>query len=281
MLRYEGFIGVLNYCGERIPNAWQPAISEKLFYKVKAILDVNKSHHGNTTSANVNNILRGVSHCPHCGSAMKVITKDKYIACSGYALGRCKVKTMIKFPEMEFAFARWFVPMAKDALLGKDTGFEAIKALTAKKNALQGKIDAMLDLVTSGIVSNEAKQRLSKLALERDAIDNEIVSVKANQVQSANIPATIERLDAIVEGVLDNQAVRKQVADVIPGLVKDVEVDLADKCFPSFTVRLINGETVTWRYDAIEYGQSFVKSKDGKYRLGQPYPINGNYVIKE
>jgi DNA-binding TFAR19-related protein (PDSD5 family) len=188
---------------------------------------------------------------------------------------------MIKFPEMEFAFARWFVPMAKDALLGKDTGFEAIKALTAKKNALQGKIDAMLDLVTSGIVSNEAKQRLSKLALERDAIDNEIVSVKANQVQSANIPATIERLDAIVEGVLDNQAVRKQVADVIPGLVKDVEVDLADKCFPSFTVRLINGETVTWRYDAIEYGQSFVKSKDGKYRLGQPYPINGNYVIKE
>lgn len=254
MLRYEGFIGVLNYCNERIPNAWQPAISEKLFYKVQAILTVNKSKHGNYASGNVNNILRGVTNCPHCNSAMKVITKDKYIACSGYALGKCKVKNMIKFPEMEYEFAKWFVPVAKNALLGGDETFSSIDSLTAKKDALQSKIEAMLDLVTSGIVSNEAKGRLLKLQSERDGIDNEIATVKANQVSNANLPATIKQLEGIIDGVLDNQSIRKQVAGIVPTLIKKVDIDIADKLFPSFTVHLINGANVKCEFEIIEYG---------------------------
>lgn len=41
MLRYEGFIGISNIKGERIIKAWQPAISEQLFYKVQSILKTN------------------------------------------------------------------------------------------------------------------------------------------------------------------------------------------------------------------------------------------------
>ncbi len=246
MLRFEGLIGVLNYQGERITNAFPPAISEKLFYQVQAILETNKSKAGNYKSNNVLNILRGVAKCSHCGSTMTA-TKDNYLGCSGHHLGRCGVKNMIRnYVDTEIAFAAWFVPMAKDALLGKDASFTAIETLTAKKNALTGKIEATVALMDSGLALNEVRSRLVKLESERTAIENDIATAKASQASNATLPQNIKELESIIKGIKDDQAIRKQVADIVPTLIKRVDIDLQDKWFPSFKVTLTNDKTVEW-----------------------------------
>ena len=254
LLRYEGVIGIFNYKGERIVNAWQPAISEKLFYKVQAILDTNKSKHGNYASNRVNNILRGLCKCPHCGSGM-IVTHDNYLACSGYQQGRCKVKNMVRnYKEIEFEFAQWFVPEAKDALLGKDANITDIEALQGKKEALLKRMETTVELLDKGYATDVIEKRLAKLTGERDAIDNEIASAKANQSINTMLPASFEKLNGIIEGVLDNQDIRKQVASIVPTIVKRVDIDIKDKWFPSFTVHLINGEQIKWDYRMLEYG---------------------------
>lgn len=264
LLRYEGIVGVLNYKGERIINAWQPAISERLFYQVQSILETNKSKHGNYASGQVNNILRGVAKCPHCGSTMKV-TKDNYLACSGYHVGKCKVKHMVpNYREIEIEFAKWFVPTAKDALLGKDEASANIEALTAKKNTLTGRIETTLELLDSGLAPIEVKARIARLTNERDGIDNEIASAKANQSINATLPESFKQLDTLIDGILDNQDIRKKVSSIVPTIIKRVDIDISNKMFPSFTVHLINGEHIKWEYMPIESETWIVKHEQNK-----------------
>jgi len=255
MLRYEGLIGVFNYnpnkdkihtTGERIVNAWPAAISEKLFYEVQAKLKINKSKHGNYKSKKVLNILRGISKCSHCGSTMTV-TVDNYLGCSGHFVGRCGIKNMLAdYVNTEIDFATWFVPMAKDALLGKDDSTVSIDALTTKKDALNGKIEAMVSLLDSAIAANAAKKQLDKLGIELSTIENEIATIKANTASQANMPEHINELKTIIAGIKDNQEIRKRVSEIIPNLVSRVEIDLENKWFPSFNVILTNGKTITW-----------------------------------
>lgn len=261
LLRYEGLIGVFNYMGERIINAWQPAISEKLFYKVQSILEGNKTRHGNYTSERVNNILRGVSKCAHCGSTMTV-TKDNYIACTGYQVGKCKVKNMVKYKELEYQFAQWFIPEAKEALLGKDESFETVDILSAKKDAINKRIDVTLTLLDDDkqvLPIEKIKSRLTTLQTEKDAIENEIATLKATKANNATLPDTFKQLDQLADGIWDNQEIRKKVSSLVPTLVKRVEIDLSDKLFPSFNCHLINGETINWKY-ALDNKHSITES---------------------
>jgi DNA invertase Pin-like site-specific DNA recombinase len=272
ILRYEGVIGIFNYKDERIINAWQPAISEKLFYKVQAILETNKQRHGNYASDKVNNILRGLCKCPHCGSGM-IVTGDRYLACAGYQQGRCTVKNMLAdYHHIEHQFAQWFVPTAKDALLGKDASISDIEALQAKRIALQGRMEQTVALLDKGYATDIIEKRLAKLTDERDGIDNEIASTKAKQTVNAALPESFDRLNDIIDGVLDNQEIRKRVAAIVPTIVKRVDIDIKDKFFPSFAVHLINNETIKWEYQVNEFG---IDAK-GKGRV-----LDGHYEMKE
>ena len=282
LLRYEGIIGVLNYKDERIVNAFPPAIDEKLFYKVQAILETNKAKHGNYKSNNVNNILRGLCKCPHCGSGM-IVTRDNYLACSGYQQKRCTIKNMLRgYNEIEFEFAKWFVPAAKDVLLGKDNSSYAVEALIAKRNALTGRIEKTLTLLDDDTMpAVEIKSRLAKLEAERINIENEIATTKANQSINATLPETFKELDTLINGVLDNQDIRKQVSGVIPTIVRRVDIDIADKLFPSFTVHLINGENIEWQYDIVEFSQPIrAFGKNGTMLLGKGRVLEGGYQRK-
>lgn len=276
LLRYEGVIGVFNYKGERIENAWKPAITEKLFYKVQSILEVNKTKHGNHASLNVNSILRGVAKCSHCGSTMKVTT-DGYLACYGHQIAKCKIKNMLRdYKEIEWAFINWFVDAAKDTLLGKDEKSVSIEALIAKKNAMNERIDVTLNLLDDDkqqMPVDKIKARLAKLETEKVNVDNEIATAKSNQANTATLPEAFEQLQSYVDGVMmDNQDIRRKISSIVPTIVKRVEVDISDKSFPSFEVELINGMKEKWTYDIGE----FAIDTKGKFHV-----IEGGYVDNE
>ena len=277
LLRYEGLIGVLNYKGERIPKAFPPALNESVFYQVQKMLADNKARHGNYASKRVNNIFRGVCQCSHCGNTMRV-TRDNYIACNGYQVKQCKVKNMVKFGELEYEFAKWFVPHAKTALLGSNELVVNIKAVEAKRDTLRAKQQAILDQWDGQTAFAMIQGQLQKLESEMNEASNTIAALKAEQSSNAAVPETLRELDAIIDGVLDNQDTRKRVASLVPSLVKCVKVDIADKYSPSFSAELVNGQTIKWDYIIDEYRQPIKRiTKGGKYVLGKGRVTAGHY----
>ena len=256
MLRYEGFIGVLNYRNERIPNAFPPAVKDDVFYKVQEMCKQNKARHGHYSADNIRNLFRGVCHCAKCGVSMRILNDD-YIQCRGATIGKCNINHTVKFSEMEYAFLTWFVEQAKDALLGQsDESQERIKTLEAKMDTIKKRISKTIELLDSGLAVNEIKARLTKLEDEKAQVESEIAELKAKQSSNAVLPDAIERLNQMVDDCRDNQEIRKKVAALVPTIVKDVRVDLSDKWFPSFKVHLINGETATFVYEIrdVDFG---------------------------
>jgi len=280
MLRYEGFIGVLNYCNERIPKAFPPAIKEDLFYKVQDMCKQNKARHGKYSAANVRNIFRGVCHCAKCGVSMRVLNDD-YIQCRGATLGKCDISNVVKFSEMEFEFAQWFVEKAKDALFGQDDQRDAIKALQTKLEALKQKVLMTIELLDSGLAVNEVKGRLAKLEGEKASVETQIAELKSKQSSNAVLPDTLERLGQMICECQSNQETRRKIAALVPSIVKDVRVDLSDKWFPSFEVEMIDGQKLKWIYDIVEFSQPIIGiTKDGRFALGKGRVLEGGYQIK-
>jgi DNA invertase Pin-like site-specific DNA recombinase len=274
MLRYEGLIGVLNYRNERIPKAFPPAIKEDLFYKVQQMCKQNKARHGKYSAVNVRNIFRGVCHCAKCGVSMRVLNDD-YIQCRGATLGKCNVSNVVKFSEMEFEFAKWFIEQAKDALLGKDDQQEAIKVLLAKHDAIEERMQVTVDLLDKGYGVNVVAERLAKLEKEKAFVESEVAEIKAKQSSDAVLPDSIQRLGQLIDECqsfdksITNQETRKKIAAIVPSIVKDVRINLSDKCFPSFEIHLVNGEVHKWAYDVRE----FAIDTKGKYHVTE-----GGYV---
>ena len=246
------------------------------------MLKENKVRHGKYSADNVRNVFRGVCHCAKCGVSMRVLNGG-YLQCGGVQVGKCDIRNVVPFVEMERELISWFVPQAKDALLGKDETFTAIDTLQGKLNAIQKRIEATLTLLDAGVAVNEVQTRLVKLDHERREIENDLANAKAEQSSKASIPDTLNQLNTLIdEGNMGNQATRKKIASLVPSIVKDVVVDLTDKCFPSFVCHLVNGQSIEWEYDLQEFGQKIRGiTKDGNFVLGKPYPIEGNYRVKE
>jgi DNA invertase Pin-like site-specific DNA recombinase/ssDNA-binding Zn-finger/Zn-ribbon topoisomerase 1 len=264
ILRCEGIIGTLVINGERIPKAFLPAIKEPLFYKVQAMFAQNKQRHGNYTSERVNNILRGVCKCYKCGNPMKIYIGDKgtmRIQCAGYRFGKCDQKNMVQYPEMEFEFAKWFIPHAKESLLEQDSATGGIEALETKAKALQKSVETTLSLLDSGLAVNEVRARLAKLETERTQVSNELEAAKAKQSNNVTHPDTLKELEKLVKGIEDNQEIRRKVSALIPSIVKVVKIDLSEKMFPSFSCELVNGEIIKWQYAPVVVYGYFKKGK--------------------
>lgn len=265
LLRYEGLIGLLNIKGERIPNAFSPAIKEKLFYQVQKMLETNKTRHGKYSSKNVNNIFRGVCKCKYCSGSMRV-TAEHYIGCNNFQVSKCKIKNMMPFREMEFEFAKWFIPQAKDALFGKDTSASSIETLETKRTALQGTQSSIMEQWDGKTAFNLIQSKLAKIESELNGIVNEIAALKAEQSANAVLPETLKELNTLLAGIIENQEVRKKVAALVPAIVKEVVIDIADKNNPSFVCELVNNKKIEWIYSPAKV----IKDFDGKEESIEP-----------
>jgi DNA invertase Pin-like site-specific DNA recombinase len=278
MLRYEGLLGVMNYLDERIPKAFPPAIDEKIFYRVQEMLKQNKVRHGKYSADNVRNIFRGVCHCAKCGVSMRVLNGD-YLQCGGVQVGKCDIKHVVKFSEMEFEFIQWFVFQAKNALLGRDGNQSAIETLASKQVAIQERIRKTIDLLDAGLAVSEIKERLTKLEAEKSQVANQISESKSKQSSDATLPDTIKRLEAMIDDCQTNQETRRKVAALVPSIVEDVRVDLSDKWFPSFEVHLVNGDVKKWEYSIDEFAQPIIGfTKDGQFVLGKGRVTEGGFT---
>ena len=87
------------------------------------------------------------------------------------------------------------------------------------------------------------------------------------------MPESLKELDAFIEGIKDNQAIRKQVAAIMPTLVKRVDMDIKDRLWPIFTFHLVNGGEVTFNRELVITGangvtvtinKDTIRSSDGK-----------------
>jgi hypothetical protein len=252
LLRNERAIGILTINGERIVAGYEKAVTEDLFYQVQSMLEKNTNRHGNRT-AEIQNVFRGVCHCSVCGGSMKVF-KGRWLGCLGFRNKKldptgkpCSIKNMIPFPEVEREFISWFVPTAKDALLGKDDSQSRIDALQAKKDALKAKIEQTIALLDAGLALPEVQSRLTKLEAERRETEANLSEAKAEQSSKAVMPDTMNQLEAIMrEANLGNQDTRRKIANIVPSLVKSVVINISDKLYPSFRVILTNDRVIEY-----------------------------------
>jgi DNA invertase Pin-like site-specific DNA recombinase len=300
ILPYEGVIGVLNIKGETILNAFPPAITEELFYKVQELLKqhggrkvtykvgeeerttIIGGRHGNYTNDRVNNVFRGLCRCAKCGSSMRVAKQKDYIFCTGYwDDGKNKnkeCKGMVKFTPLEHTFIRWFVPHAKEALLGKDESFGRVDTLSAKKNAMETRIEATMSLLDDeSMPVDKVKSRLANLEAERKKLDSELSAAKAENSNKAHLPEAFATLDRLIDDSLTDHKVRAKIAAVVPNIIRCVKVDISDKVCPSFTVELVNGGELRWEYTVDEFVFPIVKGKKGRMKLGKSKVIEGHF----
>lgn len=185
---------------------------------------------------------------------------------------------MLLFQEMEYEFVKWFVPHAKDALLGKDEMSNAIETLQNKRNAIQKRIETTIDLLDAGVAVNEIKSRLLKLENEKQSVENDLATTTALQSSKASLPETLKQLETLIDGVRTNQAIRKQVSSLVPSIVQSVVIDISNRDFPSFTCHLVNGATINWTYNIIEYAQPIIGvTKDGHFILGKGKVTDGHF----
>ena len=287
-LRSERVIGTLTINGERIPKAFPPAISESLFYRVQDMLSKNVNRRGNRTAEKVNNVFRGLCTCAKCGNGIKVY-KDNYLGCSGYrnqkkdANGKvCGVKNLVRFDEMEREFIQWFVPEAKHALIGKNSTIPRIEALEGKKKAVEARIQttmAWLDDDQTPMPMEQLKSRLSKLEVERRALETTIAEARAEASSATILPETMKQLETLIDGAnMGKQDIRRKIANVVPSIVREVVIDLQYRDTPAFKVSLIDGQVLEWLYNFPEYSQPIIGiSKAGNFILGKGKAIDGHY----
>lgn len=256
MLRNERAIGTLTINEERILKAFPPAIDETLFFQVQDMLAKNINRRGNRSADKVQNVFRGLCRCSVCGGGLKVYG-NKYLGCYGYRTGRkdkngnrCSVKKMVLFAEMEREFLSWFVPHAKDALIGKDDSYPRIDALQAKRKALQDKIEKALDWLaddTSPMPEQQIKSRLTMLEVEKRQVEANLSEAKAEASTKAVMPETFQQLETLTrEANLGNQEIRRKIANVVTSLVKSIVINITDKLFPSFHVVLIDDKEIDY-----------------------------------
>ena len=123
--------------------------------------------------------------------------------------------------------------------------------------------------------------RLAKLTTEKEKTESELSKCKSENENVASLPKTFVELNKMIDGVLDNQDIRRKVANVVPTLVRKITLDIADKFNPSFNVHLINGEQINWEYDINEFSQPIIGiGKNGGFILGKGKVLDGNYSIK-
>ena len=152
----------------------------------------------------------------------------------------------------------WFIPIAKEELLGKDDNISIVDTLNIKLKSIATKIDETFNLLDSELPMpmDKVSERLSKLEIERRTIENDIASAKAETSSKSSMPETFDELLAITKELnMNNQEMRKKVACIVPTLIKDLVVNIEDKLFPSFHVILINGREIDYSLTMVStYG---------------------------
>lgn len=247
MLRNKQVIGIIKLRGNEY-NVLPAIVDINDYNKVQILLDKNTNRHGKHTSNYIANLFNGLIFCSSCSHSLAVhkSSHKTYFHCLHSRDYNCKDKTYWSANEVELSIFGIFLKNApsiliaeKDKSINKEIeGMEAtLKTLENKK----AKILAMIDDPESKV--EELKQKMAenkRRIIETNKKLNEL-RIKANTLIS--IPRNFNTFINLINQDLTNNETRQQIKNILPSVVKRIEVNLAEN---NLSVEMTNGEIIKY-----------------------------------
>lgn len=176
----------------------------------------------------------------------------KYFRCDAAVTHECDNRLSARMDLVEFAVIGDLAGMSpEDLLAAHDKSLSRnIAQLTVKREELTKKINALIEL--AGIIgTDEIKSKMLPLKTERDQVDSEISKLQTQASMASKSPeafSTFQKLMAGALGIpgvddkltkdethnmaiaqldqqLKNEAMRKQLANIMPNIIKTIRIN--------------------------------------------------------
>jgi DNA invertase Pin-like site-specific DNA recombinase len=255
-----------------IPNVYEPAIEEQLFYSVQK--EVTKRTAGKTQGNKSDHIMAGLVVCKRCGKNYAIRNQKHSAAvmyCSNSNKGGCtntKIMPLAILIELRIRSQNAYSMMIIDSQVTNDN-MKFVVALDGKIDTLNKSIENMLDLVADGISS--AKERLLKYEAELEKLKLERIGLVQTESPAHNI-ANLKQagLDMSTDPIVLN-GMLKQVGYKIFVEDKIISMDTDHMEYIKYikgTRKQLSG------YQVSVYGEKEIIAKVANTNLSQEEQVN-------
>lgn len=182
----------IGYWGD-IPNVYEPAIEESLFYSVQA--EFKKRTGTKVQGTKTNHIMSGLVACARCGKNY-AIRNQKHSAtvmyCANSNKKNCDNTTVLPLSVLNEFRMRTQIPFIKKIINSSSEidNQKSLVALEGKISTVTDSIENLMDLVESG--SKSATKRVIKLEAELEELELEHNGLVANESSSIDIDSLME-----------------------------------------------------------------------------------------
>lgn len=245
--------GVFTLKGKENPNYLPVVITRQDFDIVQSKVKQNAGRRGGSSNGDVNFIFRGnICKCK-CGGSIGIMSQHDtatrhytYLGCTNTRKGTCDANLKFRMDLFERAFFGHCLHYAPSDFLANEAKL-AVKELESKQAelvAITKKINQVVAIMDSGIDLGEIKERLASLQSQRKTITEGIKDLNTKTNAATVIPAAAKSFTRLVHDDLEDQAVRKELVNILPVLVKSITFRLKE--YKDFDVEFHNGEK--WSY---------------------------------
>lgn len=234
--------------GERQNALWEPLVSPSLWRKVQAKLEENRGRQGNQ---NKGYLLSGLLRCSECGKryyGTKNKSGDHYLyyyrtktkASETAECSACQHRIRVEDVELPLitlleervanhpAVQKRIQRRVEAKLEREDDPAEVIEDKERELQAVDDRINRLLDLHLEGAATSNIQDRLNRLERKKGRIESELEQLRRDAEGATEPSKQFARLAANFGSVLKKAAPaeRKQLAE---SLIVQVEVDQRDK----------------------------------------------------
>ena len=211
MLRFENYIGIYRHDDEVYTNTYPPIVSKEIFEQVGEILSRNKhgSHNQGPTF-----LLRNKLFCGLCGKIMygesgtsksgkvryyyKCSTKKHGLPCDNITPQKEAIEKMVLDRTLEVLGDRKNLALLAEAVMTiqeqRQHDDSVITRLLRERDEIQTVLDNVMKAIESGIWTATTKSRLEELELQREEINQKILTEKNKEQTRPTREAVIEYL---------------------------------------------------------------------------------------
>lgn len=189
----------------------KPLISEDDFNKVQQRLSLNKSYARETSKHE--NALRGLVKCHSCGSTMSLMVNKgiKYLQCTGYTHGKCKISHSVKYDYVYNSVIN---------------SLQNIDIVHISKHIIQNDNQSQNKEINKQIEKEKLKLTRCKEAYQAgvDTLSEYRENKERIEIRIAELTSSIKQYDVIKQAKI----IRKNILTFMPKLLGD-DVSLSDK----------------------------------------------------
>ncbi len=189
----------------------KPIISENEFNKVQQKLSLNKSYARETSKHE--NALRGLVKCHSCGNTMSLLVNKgiKYLQCTGYTHGKCKISHSVKYDYVYNSVIN---------------SLQNIDIVHISKHIIQNDNQSRNKEINKQIEKEKLKLTRCKEAYQAgvDTLSEYKENKERIEVRIAELTSNIKQYDVIKQAKI----IRQNILTFMPKLLGD-DVSLSDK----------------------------------------------------